>query len=146
MKKKQTKKQPLIEKAHDDASILKSLDFTEISMTHEDLEKVAQKQSQLWDKRNDPVLRKSTVRRQEKLLRKVFKSASQVLTDSQFQIFTMRYVYQLPEDEIAQQVGCVQNYVSRALKASIKKIQKKLRLPVNLKGFTKDRKSKDETE
>jgi len=146
MKKKQTKKQPLIEKAHDDASILKSLDFTEISMTHEDLEKVAQKQSLLWDKRNNPVVRKNTVRRQEKLLRKVFKSASQVLTDAQFQIFTMRYVYQLPEDEIAQQVGCVQNYVSRALKASIKKIQKKLRLPINLKGFAKDRKNKDETE
>ncbi len=55
----------------------------------------------------------------------------------------MRYIYQMPESEIAQQVGCVQNYVSRALKASIKKIQKRLRVPINLKGFAKDRKNKD---
>jgi RNA polymerase sigma factor (sigma-70 family) len=98
----------------------------------------------LLDQRNDPVLRKHTVRRQEKLLRKIFKTASQVLTDAQFQIFTMRYIYQLPEDEISQQVGCVQNYISRALKASIRKIQKRLRVSVTLKGFTKDRKNKDD--
>ena|SRR5690348_15506414 len=127
MKKKQTKKK-LTENSHNDPGISTSADYVEISMTHEGLEKLAQKNSLLLDQRNDPVLRKHTVRRQEKLLRKVFKSASQILTDAQFQIFTMRYIYQLPEDEIAQQVGCVQNYVSRALKASIKKIQKRLRL------------------
>lgn len=146
MKKKQAKKLPELENAHDDPGIPKNADYVEISMTHEGLERIAQKNSLLLDQRNDPVIRKHTVRRQEKLLRKVFKSARDVLTDAQFQIFTMRYVYQLPEDEIAQQVGCVQNYVSRALKASIKKIQKKMHLPINLKGFAKDRKKKDEKE
>lgn len=139
MKKKQIKPK-ITENSHNDPDISKSADFVEISMTNEGLEKIAQKNSLLIDQRNDPVLRKHTVRRQEKLLRKVFKSASKVLTDAQFQIFTMRYVYQLPEDEIAQQVGCVQNYISRALKASIKKIQKRLRVEI------KNNKDKNEEE
>lgn len=143
MKKKVPKRKEL-EKGHAEPGSPKNVDFVEISMTHEDLEKIAQKNALLLDQRNDPVLRRYTVRRQEKLLRKVFKAASQVLTDAQFQIFTMRYVYQLPEEEISQQVGCVQNYISRTLKASIKKIQKRLRVPINLVGFTKDRKNKDD--
>src|SRR5690348_17690125 len=98
MKKKQTKKK-LTENSHNDPGISTSADYVEISMTHEGLEKLAQKNSLLLDQRNDPVLRKHTVRRQEKLLRKVFKSASQILTDAQFQIFTMRYIYQLPRSE-----------------------------------------------
>lgn len=118
-------------------------DVLEINMSHEDLEKVAQKHSVLIDKRNDPVLRKHIVRKQEKLLRKVFKAASQVLTDNQFQIFAMRYIYQLPESEISHQVGGDQSNISRALRASIKKIQKKLRLPISLEGFAKDRKNKE---
>jgi RNA polymerase sigma factor (sigma-70 family) len=118
--------------------------YVEINMSHEDLEKVAQKQSLLLEQKQDYEKRKHIVRKQEKLLKKIFKASSQVLTDAQFQIFTMRYVYQMPESEIAQQVGCVQNYVSRALKASIKKIQKRLRVPINLKGFAKDRKNKED--
>lgn len=142
MKKKPVKRKDT-ENAHDEPGTPKSVDFVEISMTHEGLEKLAQKHSVLIDQRNDPILRKHTVRRQEKLLRKIFKAASQVLTSAQFQIFTMRYIYQLPEDEISQQVGCVQNYVSRVLKASISKVQKRLRVPITLKGFTKDRKNKE---
>ena len=141
--KKKIKKIKETEKAHGEAGSPKNVDFVEISMSHEDLEKVAQANSTLIDQRNDPVLRRRTVRRQEKLLRKIFKAASQVLTDAQFQIFTMRYAYNMPEEEIIQQVGGVQNYISRVLKASIKKIQKKLRVPENLKGFAKDRKNKD---
>jgi RNA polymerase sigma factor (sigma-70 family) len=118
--------------------------YIEISMSHEDLEKATRKQSLLLEQKQDYEKRRHIVRKQEKLLRKIFKASSQVLTDSQFQIFSMRYIYQLPESEIAQQVGCVQNYVSRALKASIKKIQKRLRVPINLKGFAKDRKNKED--
>lgn len=145
--KKKIQKRKEVEKSNIDTvgnTSLNRPDFEEISMTHEDLEKIAQKNSVFLDRLNDPVLRKHSVRRQEKLLRKVFKAASQVLTDAHFQIFTMRYIYQLPEDEISQQIGCVQNYVSRSLKASILKIQKQLRVPPNLKGFTKDRKDKDD--
>lgn len=144
--KKKIQKFKELEKAHSESGSPKNVDFVEISMTHEDLEKIAQKNSQLLDQRTNPILRKHTVRRQEKLLRKVFKAASQVLTDQQFQIFTCRYIYQLPEDEISQQLGCVQNYISRTLRASIQKIQKRLRLPINLKGFSKDRKVKDKDE
>jgi RNA polymerase sigma factor (sigma-70 family) len=143
MKKKQSKPKET-ERAHAEPGTPRNVDFVEISMTHEDLEKLAQKHSTQIDQRNDPVLRKKTVRRQEKLLRKVFKAASQVLTDAQFQIFTMRYIYQLPESEISHQVGGDQANISRALRGSIKKIQKRLRVDVSLKGFTKDRKNKDE--
>jgi len=143
MKKKQLKLKET-EKANAEIETPKNVDYIEISMTHEGLEKVAQEQSVLLDQRNDPLLRRKFVRRQEKLLRKVFKAASQVLTTQQFQIFTMRYVYQLPEEEISQQVGCIQNYVARVLKACIKKIQKRLRVPVNLKGFSREQKNETE--
>lgn len=145
MKKKQKKsKKP--DYTRDDLGTPRSIihDITEISMSNDDLEKVAQKQSALLDQRNDPVLRRHIIRKQEKLLHKIFKAASQVLTDSHFQIFTMRYVYNLSEEEIVQQIGCVQNYISRSLRASIKKIQKRLRVTSDLKGFAKDRKTKDE--
>lgn len=143
MKKKQPKTKN-IESIRGDPDNPKHADWVEISMSHEDLEKVAQKYSPILDQRNDPVLRKHTMRKQEKLLRKVFKAASQVLTDAQFQIFTMRYVYQLPESEISHQVGGDQANISRALRGSIKKIQKRLRLPISLDGFTKDRKNKND--
>lgn len=144
MKRKALKKAKTIDQIHNDPGISSSLDYIEISMSHEDLEKLAQKNAMLLEQRQDYEKRKHIVRKQEKLLKKIFKASRQVLTDAQFQIFTMRYIYQMPESEIAQQVGCVQNYISRALKASIKKIQKRLRVPINLKGFTKDRKHKND--
>jgi RNA polymerase sigma factor (sigma-70 family) len=138
---KRTKSKPKLTESSID---YENPNYVEIPMSHEDLEKAAKKQSLLLEQKQDYELRKHIVRKQEKLLKKIFKASSQVLTDAQFQIFSMRYIYQMPESEIAQQVGCVQNYVSRALKASIKKIQKRLRVPINLKGFAKDRKNKDE--
>jgi DNA-directed RNA polymerase specialized sigma subunit len=139
MKKKQLKIKET-EKANAEIETPKNVDYIEISMTHEGLEKVAQDNAILLEQRNDPVLRRKFVRRQEKLLRKVFKAASQVLTTKQFEIWVCRFVYQMPEEEIATQIGCVQNYISASLKASIKKVQKRLRIPVNLKGFSRDRK------
>jgi RNA polymerase sigma factor (sigma-70 family) len=144
MKKKQLKINE-VEKANAEIETPKNVDYIEISMTNEGLEKVAQENSVLLDQRNNPELRKKWVRRQEKLLRKVFKAASQVLTTKQFEIFTQRFVYNLPEQDIVEQVGCTQSFVSRVLKACIKKIQKRLRLPINLIGFSKDRKVQDET-
>jgi DNA-directed RNA polymerase specialized sigma subunit len=142
MKKKQPKLKET-EKANAEIETPKNVDYLEISMTHEGLEKVAQENSVLLDQRNDPVLRRRFVRRQEKLLRKVFKAASQVLTSDQFSIFTQRYIYNLPESEISEQLGKAQSYIPRVLKACIKKIQKRLRVPINLKGFSRDRKVKE---
>jgi RNA polymerase sigma factor (sigma-70 family) len=138
---KRTKSKP---KPTESALDYENPNYIEISMSHEDLEKAAKQQSLLLEQKQDYDKRRHIVRKQEKLLKKIFKASSQVLTDAQFQIFSMRYIYQMPESEIAQQVGCVQNYVSRALKASIKKIQKRLRVPINLKGFAKDRKNKED--
>lgn len=140
------KKPKITERANADVESPKEggMDFVEIPMPNEELDKLVQKNATIIAQRADPALRRKVVRRQERLLRKIFKASTQVLTDDQFQIFTLRYVYQLPEKEIAQQIGCIQNYVSRVLKASIKKIQKRLRVPVNLKGFSRARKVKDE--
>src|SRR5271157_3502782 len=143
MKKKQLKLKE-IEKANAEIETPKNVDYIEISMTNEGLEKVAQDNHILLDQRNNPELRKKFVRRQEKLLRKVFKAASQVLTTQQFEIFTMRYIYQLSEEDISKQIGCIQNYIARVLKACIKKIQKQLRVPINLKGFSRERKYEKE--
>lgn len=142
--KKKTPKPKELEKANAEIETPRNIDFVEISMTHESLDKIAQQNAQLLNQRNDPILRKHTVRRQEKLIRRVFKSASQVLTDDQFQIFTMRYIYNMPENEIAMQIGRNQSYIPLVLKNSIKKIQKRLRVPINLKGFSRDRKKKDD--
>lgn len=142
MKKKQLKLKE-IEKANAEIETPKNVDYIEISMTNEELDKVAQDNHILLDQRNNPELRKKYIRRQEKLLRKVFKAASQVLTSSQFSIFTQRYVYNLPEAEICESVGCNQSLIPRTLKACIKKIQKRLRVPINLKGFSRERKNEE---
>jgi DNA-directed RNA polymerase specialized sigma24 family protein len=134
--KKKIQKLKEIEKANAEIETPKNTDFIEISMPNEELDIVAQKQYQLLSQRNDPVLRKHWVRRQEKLLRKVFKAASQVLTESQFQVFVMKFVYGLINREIADQLGKDISYPPRVLKACVKKIQKKLRVEENLKWFS----------
>lgn len=141
-KKKQLKTKTVRERAAVDMDTPGRNDFFEIPMTHEALAKVAQENSHILDQRNDPIIRKHTVRRQEKLLRKSFKAAAQVLTDAQFNIFVQRYVYNFSEKEIAAQIGRNQSYIPAVLKASVKKIQKRLRLLPNLMEFSKDRKDK----
>jgi DNA-directed RNA polymerase specialized sigma24 family protein len=146
MKKKATKIKRELERANAEIESPKNVDFIEISMPNEELDKVAHKYHQLLEQRNDPVLRKKTVRRQEKLLRKIFKTASQVLTDIQMQIFTQCYVYQIPDKEVAQQLNCHPTYVTGVLRACIKKIQKRLRVKVSLKEFSKGRRVKNDGE
>jgi RNA polymerase sigma factor (sigma-70 family) len=145
MKRKQPKLKE-VEKANSEIENPKNIDFVEISMSHEELDKLAQKNAQLLSQRTDPTIRKHMVRRQEKLIRKVFKAASQILNDEQFNIFTMRYIYNMPENEIATQIGKHQTHIPRTLKTSIMKIQKQLRIPPNLLGFSRDRKDKHEKE
>ena len=144
MKKKVTKFKREIERANAEIENPKNIDFIEISMPNEELDKVAHKYHHLLEQRNDPVLRKKTVRRQEKLLRKIFKTASQVLTDLQFQIFTLAYVYQLPDKEVAQQLNCHPTNVTGTLRACVKKIQKRLRIKVSLKEFSRGRRVKND--
>lgn len=136
MKKQKQQKLKETEKANAEIETPKNIDFVEINMTHENLEKIAQKNAQLLNQRNDPILRKKTVRRQEKLLRKVLKASSQVLTDDQHQVFVMRFIYGLGNQEIANQLGKNVSYPPRILKACIKKIQKRLRVEENLSWFS----------
>lgn len=143
MKKKKQKRSRSTEKANAEIETPKNIDFVEIPMPNEELDKLVQKNAHLLAQRNDPNIRKHVVRRQKKLLRKIFKAATQVLTDDQFQIFILRYIYQLPEKEIAQQIGRNQSYIPLVLKNCIKKVQKRLRIPISLKGFSRDRKEKD---
>ena len=67
MKKKQLKLKE-IEKANAEIETPKNVDYIEISMTNEGLEKVAQDNAILLEQRNDPILRRRFIRRQEKLL------------------------------------------------------------------------------
>lgn len=88
-------------------------------------------------------------KRSKRLLRKVLQAASQILTDRQFQIFILRFVFNLTEEQVAerltrQYVGrprldkktkrtavvkkLSQPYVSQVVEKSILKIQKHLRL------------------
>lgn len=88
-------------------------------------------------------------KRQKRLLRKVLQAASSVLTERQFQIFILRFMFNLTEEEVAdrltrQHIGrprldkttkrqvtvkkLSQPYVTQVLQRSIEKIQKELRL------------------
>lgn len=140
MKKKQQKKIRTTEKANAEIETPKNIDFIEIPMTNEALDKVVHKNAHLLAQQQDPDLRKKTIRKQERLLKKIFKAATQALTDPQYQIFLLRYAYRMPEEEIVKQVGCKQSYIPSVLKTCIKKIQKQLRIPVSLKGFSSDNK------
>lgn len=90
-------------------------------------------------------------KKQKRLLKKIMQAASKVLTDRQFQIFMLRFIFNLNQEEIAsrltrEHVGrphlqgkgkskkpmilkpVSQEYVAQTLPVCIKKIQKALRL------------------
>lgn len=90
-----------------------------------------------------------THKKQKKLLKKVMQAASRTLTDRQFQIFVLRFVFNLTQEEVAsrltrQHLGrpnlkgnskkpasnkpLSQEYVVQCLQTIVKKIQKELRL------------------
>jgi len=142
MKKKQPKVKRELEKANAEIENPKNVDFVEISMPNEELDKVAHKYHQLLEQRNDPLLRRKSIRKQERLLRKIFKSASQVLTEIQMNVFVQCYAYQIPDKEVAKQLGCHPTYVTGILRACVKKIQKRLRVKISLREFSKGRRVK----
>lgn len=94
--------------------------------------------------------------RQKRLLKKVLAAASQVLTDRQFQVFLLRFVFGLTEEEIAtrlvrEYVGrprldkkkpkkaivekpVSQVYVHMTIERVVEKIQKALRLKLSHQG------------
>lgn len=69
-------------------------------------------------------------KRKQRLLRKIFKAASEVLTDIQMKVFTMRAVYGINEVVIARTLQVNQPMVSLVWKASVKKIRKALRIKI----------------
>lgn len=106
-------------------------DFVEISMDPENLERAAH-QHATWQQlvKDDPANEYNEVEArmlQEERIKKIFQTASQVLTEIQFKIFVMRYAYDLKQKDIAKQLQCNQSYVPSVLKASVKKIQKRLK-------------------
>jgi len=107
------------------------MEFVEISMDPEALEKAAHAHA-TWQQliKDDPAndYNELEVRMiQAERINKIFQTASQVLTEVQFKIFVMRYAYDLKQKDIAKQIHCNQSYVPSVLKASVKKIQKRLK-------------------
>ena len=107
------------------------IEFLEIPMDPDALEKAALANA-TWQQlvKEDPAndYNEMEVRMlQEDKVKKIFQTASQVLTEIQFRIFVMRYAYDLKQREIAKQIKCHQSYVPSVLKASVKKIQKRLK-------------------
>jgi len=127
-KKQATKRRQII---HSEIKHLPKGEFVEISMSPEQLEVEAHKHA-TWQQlvKDDPANDFSEVEArmlQEERIKKIFQTASQVLTEVQFKIFVMRYAYDLKQREIAKQLNCNQSYVPSVLKASVKKIQKRLK-------------------
>jgi DNA-directed RNA polymerase specialized sigma subunit len=107
------------------------LDHKEILMDPESIEAVAN-QTTAWHKliKEDPANDYNEIESrmaQEAKIKKIFQTASQVLTEIQFKIFVMRYAYDLKQKDISKQLKCNQSYVPAVLKASVKKIQARLK-------------------
>lgn len=135
MKRKKTEKAnvELDERFADNSG---SQEFVEINMTDEEMDKEIQHHPLISKRLSiDAETRKKQMRRQELLLKKIFKAARKVLTDQQFQIFIMRYVYRMGEVEIAEQTNNDQPYIPLVLQQSVEKIQKELRIDIDLSGL-----------
>lgn len=107
------------------------MEFIEIPMDPEALEKAAMAHAN-WQQlvKDDPANDYNEIEArmlQADRVQKIFQTASQVLTEVQFKIFVMRYAYDLKQKDIAKQLKCNQSYVPSVLKASVKKIQKRLK-------------------
>jgi DNA-directed RNA polymerase specialized sigma24 family protein len=128
MKKKKLNKE--IEK------IYPAPDFIEFTVSPEELDRIAQANAQRLEQLTNPELRKRIVVKQQRLYNKIFKAASQILTNKQFNIFVMKFIYGFKNREIADQLHKDVAYPPRVLKACTKKIQKRLRLRADLSWFT----------
>jgi RNA polymerase sigma factor (sigma-70 family) len=130
-KKKQPPKRKQYIRDNATSSHNSKTEFVEISMSPEQLEIEAHRHA-TWQQlcKDDPANTYSEIEvrmLQEERIKKIFQTASQVLTEVQFKIFVMRYAYDLKQKEIAKQLKCNQSYVPSVLKASVKKIQKRLK-------------------
>lgn len=131
-KKKQTsKRKERVVRYSDRSSKNVHMEFVEIPMDPDALEKAAMQHAS-WQQliKDDPAndYDELEVRMlQADRIQKIFQTASQVLTEVQFKIFVMRYAYDLKQKDIAKQIHCNQSYVPSVLKASVKKIQKRLK-------------------
>jgi len=129
-----SKKEKVRDKFYSTDDPKNDVDFIEISTaTSEQLDQLVQKYSKLQappidDDIDNEVVQQKNHRRKERLVRKIFKAASMVLTDIQFQIFILRTVCAAKEKEIAAQLSVNQSYVSNVLRASNQKIRIALRL------------------
>jgi len=130
-KKQESKRKERVVRYSDMDAASKKIEFVEIPMDPEALEKAALTHA-TWQQliKDDPANDYNEIEArmlQEDRIKKIFQTASQVLTEIQFKIFVMRYAYDLKQREIAKQLKCHQSYVPSVLKASVKKIQKRLK-------------------
>ena len=130
-RKNSSKRKERIVRYSDMDSTNAKMEFVEIPMDPEALEKAAHAHAN-WQQlvKDDPANDYDEIEvrmLQEERIKKIFQTASQVLTEVQFKIFVMRYAYDLKQKDIAKQLKCNQSYVPPVLKASVKKIQKRLK-------------------
>lgn len=74
-------------------------------------------------------------KRQEELLHSVYESAAKTLTEQQYRIFILRYLFGLKEEDIARQMSVSQAYVAATLPTIHSKIRQILELePLSKRG------------
>lgn len=117
-------------------------EYAEISMSHADMDKAIHKYAPHLEAAQEKTFVEAEEelrfrKKRERMLKKVFKAAVQFLTETQFQIFVMRFVYKLREEEIARQIDKNQSYVALQLQLIFKKIRKKLRIKTPSIPWTK---------
>jgi len=123
------KKERVREKYWDPMGPKNDLDFVEISVPNDGMDQIINEYAPAYVQSHQNIeLRERLQIKKERLLRKIFKAATIVLTDRQLQIFTMRMNFLLKEREIAKQLKVNQSYVSNVLRISSQKIRVALRM------------------
>ena len=69
---------------------------------------------------------KQGIRKRKRLLSRIFKVASEVLTDRQLQVFVMKYAFEFRSVDIATRLEFSEAYISMVLKICLIKIKKRL--------------------
>jgi len=149
MPKKPKKLEKVYDKYWDENRPGFDYEYMEQLVAPEDMDEVVQAQSERFGllQELDPSDFLPDRKKQEELLNQTYETAAKVLTNPQYRVFIMRYMFGLKETDIAKQMNISQAYVAAMLPRIHYKIRKALQLepPRRRKKTTQKRKNTPKT-
>jgi DNA-directed RNA polymerase specialized sigma24 family protein len=105
------------------------IDFVEMSVPNDLMDEVIHKYAsryELWKGTLDPEEELVLRQRKAQMVKSIYETAAKILTDRQMQIFLMRHLYNMKEEDIAQKLGKNQSLIPEVLDVCYNKIKKEL--------------------